>query len=158
MKKLSHLDNKGQPRMVDISAKKETRRAATARAVVRMEPETLRLIQSGQTAKGDVFTTARLAGIMAAKQTPSLIPLCHPLMLEDVRVELTPDEAESAVVITATALTTGKTGIEMEAMTAAAVAALTVYDMCKAADRGIRIEELRLLRKSGGRSGTIILE
>jgi len=158
MKKLSHLDDKGQPRMVDISAKKETKRAATARAIVRMKLETLRLIQTGQTAKGDVLTTARLAGIMAAKQTPSLIPLCHPLMLEDVQVELTPDEAESAVMITATALTTGKTGMEMEAMTAAAVAALTVYDMCKAADRGIRIEELRLLRKSGGRSGTIILD
>ena len=158
MKKLTHIDEKGRPRMVDVSGKPDTKREATAKALIRMEPETLRLIQEGKTAKGDVLSIAQLAGIMAAKKTPELIPLCHPLILDDVRVELNLNEAESTVEITATAVTTGKTGVEMEAMTAAAIAALTIYDMCKAVDRGIKMENLRLVRKSGGKSGEITLE
>ena len=144
--------------MVDVSAKADTKREAMARGTVRMRPETLALIQSGGVAKGDVIAVARLAGIMAAKRTHELIPLCHPLPLTHIDVEITPDEAESALQIEATARTTGKTGVEMEALTAVAVAALTVYDMCKAVDRGMRIEGVRLARKRGGKSGEIVLE
>ena len=144
--------------MVDISAKADTVRVAVARGSVRMQPETLALIQSGGVPKGDVIATARLAGVMAAKRTHELIPLCHPLLLTDIDVEITPDEAASSLEISATVRSTGKTGVEMEAMTAVSVAALTVYDMCKAVERGIRIEAVRLVRKSGGKSGEIVLE
>ena len=157
-KRLSHLDASGRARMVDVSAKAETAREAVARGTVRMQPSTLTLIQSGGMAKGDVIAVARLAGIMAAKRTHELIPLCHPLPLTHIDVEITPDEGESALQIEATARTTAKTGVEMEALTAVTVAALTVYDMCKAVDRGIRIEGVRLARKRGGKSGEIVLE
>ena len=157
-KRLSHLDESGRARMVDVSAKADTAREAIARGTIRMQPETLALIQSGGVKKGDVIAVARLAGIMAAKHTHELIPLCHPLLLTDIDVQLTPDEAESAVRIEATVRTTGKTGVEMEALTAVSIAALTVYDMCKAVDRGMRIEAIRLAEKRGGRSGEIVLE
>ncbi len=144
--------------MVDISAKADTARVAVARGIVRMRPETLALIRSGRVEKGDVLAVARLAGVMAAKKTHELIPLCHPLLLTDIDVQLHPDQGEGAVHIEATVRSTGKTGVEMEALTAVAVAALTVYDMCKAADRAMRIEAVRLVRKSGGKSGEIVLE
>jgi cyclic pyranopterin phosphate synthase len=140
--------------MVDVSAKAETERVATAAASVLMEPETLALIMAGGVKKGDVLGVARLAGIMAAKRTPDLIPLCHPLALTGVTVDLACDAARHAVDITATCRITGRTGVEMEALTAVTVAALTVYDMCKAVDRGMRITEVRLVHKSGGKSGT----
>jgi len=149
---LSHLDERGAARMVDVSEKSETARTAVAEAVVRMQPATLALIQQGGIAKGDVFATARLAGIMAAKKTHELIPLCHPLTITGVTVDLAP-QSDSTLVIRATVKTTGKTGVEMEALTAASVAALTVYDMCKAVEKGIRIEAVRLLEKHGGKSG-----
>ena len=156
--RLSHIDDAGRARMVDVSAKADTAREAVARGSVRMQAETLGLVQSGGMPKGDVIATARLAGVMAAKRTHELIPLCHPLLLTDIDVEITPDEAASSLEISATVRSTGKTGVEMEAMTAVSVAALTVYDMCKAVDRGIRIEGVRLVRKSGGKSGEIVLE
>lgn len=156
--KLSHIDEKGRPSMVDISAKADTQREAIAKGRVRMQPATFELIKRGGVAKGDVLTVAQLAGIMAAKQTANLIPLCHPLLLGNVKVELTLDEANSAIDITTTVKSIGKTGVEMEALTATAVAALTIYDMCKAVDRGMQIENIRLARKSGGKSGTIELE
>ncbi len=155
---LTHLDALGRPRMVAISAKPDTERQAIAKCVVYMKPETLEKLKKGDMPKGDVFTTAQLAGIMAAKETPHLIPLCHPVLIGEVKVEFRVDEKESIVEITSMVKNTGKTGVEMEALTAAAVAALTVYDMCKAIDRGMRIDRLRLTRKSGGKSGTIILE
>ncbi|HTI01072.1 MAG TPA: cyclic pyranopterin monophosphate synthase MoaC [Acidisoma sp.] len=151
--KLSHFDAAGQAAMVDVSGKDETLREATARARITMRPETLALIESGSAKKGDVLGVARLAGIMAAKRTADLIPLCHPLPLSSVRVDLEPDALASAVEITATVRTTGRTGVEMEALTAASVAALTVYDMCKAVDRGMVVESLRVTAKSGGKSG-----
>jgi len=157
-KRLTHLDSAGRARMVDVSAKADTAREAVARGSVRMQPETLALIQSGRVKKGDALAVARLAGVMAAKKTHELIPLCHPLLLTDIDIQLCPDEAESAVHIEATVRCTGKTGVEMEALTAVAVAALTVYDMCKAADRAMRIDGVRLVRKSGGKSGEIVLE
>lgn len=157
-RRLTHMDASGRPRMVDISAKADTARQAIARGSVRMKPETLALIQTGRVAKGDVLSVAQLAGVMAAKKTHELIPLCHPLLLTDIDVQLQPDEKTSALHITASVRTTGKTGVEMEALTAVAVAALTVYDMCKAVDRGMRIENVRLARKSGGKSGEIVLE
>ena len=157
-KRLTHVDSAGRARMVDVSAKPDTVRVAVASGSVRMRPETLALIQSGRVAKGDVLAVARLAGVMAAKKTHELIPLCHPLLLTDIDVQLQPDKAESVVRIEATVRSTGKTGVEMEALTAVAVAALTVYDMCKAADRAMRIEGVRLVRKSGGKSGEIVLE
>ena len=153
-KRLSHIDRSGRARMVDISAKKDTKREAVARGTVRMQPETLVLIQSGGAAKGDVIAVARLAGIMAAKRTHELIPLCHPLPLTHIDIDITPDKKESALQIEATVRTTAKTGVEMEALTAVAVAALTVYDMCKAVDRGMKITDIRLVHKSGGKSGT----
>jgi len=149
---LSHLDAAGGARMVDVSAKAETARVATAEAIVRMKPETLALIQSGGMPKGDVIAIARIAGIMAAKRTPDLIPLCHPLPITGATVEIVPS-ATDRLRITATVKTTGKTGVEMEALTAASVAALTVYDMCKAVEKGMVIESVRLLEKSGGKSG-----
>jgi len=158
MAKLSHLDESGRARMVDVTAKDDTLREAVAKGSVRMKPETLALIQSGGVPKGDVLAVAQVAGVMAAKRAHELIPMCHPLLLSAVDVRLEPDEKESAVQITATVRTTGKTGVEMEALTAVAVAALTIYDMCKAVDRGMRIEGVRLARKSGGRSGKVVLE
>jgi indole-3-glycerol phosphate synthase len=150
---LSHVDAHGHARMVDVSAKDETERVAVAGARVVMKPETLARIEAGDVAKGDVLQVARLAGIMAAKKTPDLIPLCHPLALTSVEVELTCSMATSSVEITATCRLKGRTGVEMEALTAAGVAALTIYDMCKAIDRGMTVTDLRLLRKSGGKSG-----
>ena len=154
MSGLSHLDAEGRARMVDVSAKGESERVAIAAGSVLMQAATLDLILAGGIAKGDVLATARIAGIMAAKRTPDLIPLCHPLALTSVTVELACDKTRGAVDITATAKITGRTGVEMEALTAVGVAALTLYDMCKAVDRGIRITDLRLLHKSGGKSGT----
>ena len=155
---LPHLDQQGHARMVDVGGKEPTAREAVARGSVHMKPETLRLITQGQVQKGDVLSVARVAGVMAAKRTSELIPLCHPIPLDQVTVDLEPDDDASAVHITATARTTAKTGVEMEAMTAVAIAALTVYDMCKSVDRGIRVEAIRLVSKSGGRSGDIVLE
>ncbi len=136
---LTHIDDQGQARMVDVGGKEATRREAIAEAIVTMSPETLRLVVEGQMKKGDVFGAARLAGIMAAKKTPELIPLCHPLPIDAVQVDFTVDEDTSSIVIKTTVGTTARTGVEMEAMVAAAVAALTVYDMCKAAEKGITI-------------------
>ena len=155
---LTHLDEQGRARMVDVGWKPVTDREAVARGAVQMQPETLRLIQEGLVKKGDVLTIAQLAGIMGAKRTAELIPLCHPLPLNKVDVELEPDAAGSRVNITATASTSGKTGVEMEALTAVTVAALAVYDMCKAVDRGMQIGSVRLVRKRGGQSGDIDLE
>ena len=152
MSTLTHFDAAGNAVMVDVGSKPETARAATARVSVKMRPETLRMIVQGQAKKGDVFAVARLAGIMGAKRTADLIPLCHPLPITAVTVDLAP-EGEDTVAITATVKTTGRTGVEMEALTAASIAALTVYDMCKAVDRGMRIEGLRVVEKSGGASG-----
>ncbi len=150
--KLTHFDAEGRAVMVDVGAKPVTDRAATARARVVMLPATLAMIRGGTAKKGDVLGVARLAGIMAAKRTAELIPLCHPLPITAVTVDLEP-VGEDAVEITATVKTTGQTGVEMEALTAASVAALTVYDMCKAVDRAMRIEGLRVVAKSGGKSG-----
>jgi cyclic pyranopterin phosphate synthase len=150
---LTHFDDQGRAAMVDVSAKEQTSRTAVARGRVVMAPATLELIQAGQVGKGDVLGVARLAGIMAAKRTSDLIPLCHPLLISKVTVDLTPAPPD-AVEIEATVKVTGQTGVEMEALTAVTVAALTVYDMCKAADRGMRIEAVRLVHKSGGKSGT----
>jgi cyclic pyranopterin phosphate synthase len=155
---LTHLDEQGRAKMVDVGWKPVTDREAVARGSVQMQPDTLRLIVEGLVKKGDVFTIAQLAGIMGAKRTAELIPLCHPLPLNKVDVELEPDEAHNRVNITATASTSGKTGVEMEALTAVSVAALTVYDMCKAVDRGMQIGSVRLVRKRGGQSGDITLE
>ena len=157
-KKLTHIDDEGRPRMVDVTGKADTERVAVAGGTVSMLPATFQIIKQGKAAKGDVLTTAQLAGIMAAKRTPDLIPLCHPILIGNVNIDFTLDEKHSAVEITATVVSTGKTGVEMEALTATAVAALTIYDMCKAVDRGMKIENIRLLRKSGGKSGTIELE
>jgi cyclic pyranopterin phosphate synthase len=154
MSKLSHIDDEGKAVMVDVSAKDETDRTATAEGSVLMQAETLQLILDAGVKKGDVLSVAQLAGIMGAKKTPELIPLCHPIALTLVEVTLTPDPARNAVDIAATCRTTGKTGVEMEAMTAVAVAALTVYDMVKAVDRGVRLTDIRLTHKSGGKSGT----
>lgn len=151
---LTHFDGEGNAVMVDVSAKAETSRTAVARGAVVMKPETLALIAARGMKKGDVLTVAQLAGIMGAKRTPDLIPLCHPLALSSVSVELSLDEAQSAVLIESTCRLTGQTGVEMEALTAVSVAALTVYDMCKAVDKSMRIEAIRLVHKSGGKSGT----
>ena len=156
MKKLTHFDETGAARMVDVSGKAETAREAIAGARVTMEPATLRLILDRKVSKGDVFGVARIAGIMAAKRTADIIPLCHPLGLTSVEIDFEPDRKSSCVLITVVARTTGKTGVEMEALTAAAAAGLTIYDMCKSADRAMTITDLRLLRKSGGKSGTYV--
>ena len=153
MSKLTHIDAAGQAQMVDVGAKSVTERVAVAEAVVGMQPETLKLIIEGGHKKGDVFAVARIAGIQAAKKCADLIPLCHPLMLSSVNVHLEADIAASQVRITATCKLAGQTGVEMEALTAASVAALTIYDMCKAVDRGMVIQGVRLLEKSGGKSG-----
>lgn len=154
MSGLTHFDSAGNAVMVDVSAKDETARVAVAKGRVVMAPETLREIVERRIKKGDVLAVAQLAGIMAAKKTHELIPLCHPLPLTSVKVELTPDPAANAVEIEATVKVGGKTGVEMEALTAVSAAALTVYDMVKAIDRGMRIEAIRLAHKSGGKSGT----
>jgi cyclic pyranopterin monophosphate synthase len=154
MSDLTHFDSAGRAHMVDVGAKPETARVATARGSVFMERSTLDLIMGHGIKKGDVLSVARLAGIMGAKRTPDLIPLCHPLPLSAVSVDLSCDPERNAVDIAATCKITGRTGVEMEALTAVAVAALTVYDMCKAVDRGMRIGEIRLVHKSGGKSGT----
>ncbi len=156
--RLTHIDEQGRARMVDVGHKPETEREAVARGAVSMQEETLALIKGGNVEKGDVLSVARLAGIMAAKRTAELIPLCHPLPLDSVDVDLELNESSSEVRITATARTTAKTGVEMEALTAVSVAALTIYDMCKAVDRGMRIEGVRLVQKRGGQSGEIVLE
>ena len=153
-KKLTHFDERGNAHMVDVGAKDVTERVAVAQASVTMQPATLKLIKDKKAAKGDVLAVAQLAGIMAAKKTPDLIPLCHPLSLSSVDVKLSLDPKRKAVDIEATCKLKGKTGVEMEALTAASVAALTVYDMCKAVDRGMVITDLCLIEKRGGRSGT----
>jgi cyclic pyranopterin monophosphate synthase len=153
---LTHLDEHGAARMVDVGAKPDTERVAIAGGVVYMQPETLRLIRDGAIKKGDVLTIARIAGIMAAKRTSELIPLCHPLPLTYLDVEMSLDEEANAVQITATARTVGKTGVEMEALTAVSVAALTVYDMAKAVDREMRLSDIRLLEKRGGQRGDYV--
>jgi cyclic pyranopterin phosphate synthase len=154
MGSLTHFDDDGNAVMVDVSAKEATERTATAKGSVFMQADTLALIVAGGVKKGDVLSVAQLAGIMGAKRTPDLIPLCHPLGLSAVDVALSCDTERRAVDITATCKLTGKTGVEMEALTAVAVAALTVYDMCKAVDRGMRIADIRLVHKAGGKSGT----
>ncbi len=154
MSDLTHIDAEGRARMVDVGAKAETEREAVARGEVYMQPATLELITTGGAAKGDVLGVARVAGIMAAKRTADLIPLCHPLPLTRAAVDFQIDRAGSCIRIQATAATVGKTGVEMEALTAVSVAALTIYDMAKAAEKGMRIDNIRLVKKTGGKSGT----
>ena len=158
MSRLTHLDAQGNAHMVDVSEKDVTSRSATAKALVEMLPATLSLILEGKAKKGDVVATARIAGIMAAKKTHELIPLCHPLMISKVTVDFAPDTASSTIEVTATVKVEGKTGVEMEALTACSVAALTLYDMCKAVDRGMKITNLRLVEKAGGKSGHFTAE
>jgi len=158
MAKFTHLDDDGNAVMVDVTAKDATERTATAKGSVVIAPETMALILEGGVKKGDVLSVAQLAGIMAAKKTPNLIPLCHPLGLSSVKVNLTCDAERNAVDITATCKLTGQTGVEMEALTAVAVAGLTVYDMCKAIDRGMRLVDIRLTHKAGGKSGVFEAE
>ncbi len=155
---LTHLDDEGRAHMIDVGDKAETERVAVARGAVHMRPETLRLIAEGGVPKGDVLAVAQVAGTMAAKRTPDLIPLCHPLLLTQVDVAFEIDEEASRVEIIATVRCRGKTGVEMEALTAVSVAALTIYDMAKAVEKTMRIGDIRLVRKSGGRSGEIVLE
>jgi cyclic pyranopterin monophosphate synthase len=154
MARLTHFDKEGKAAMVDVGAKPESERVAVARGRITMQPQTMALVKAGQMGKGDVLGVARLAGIMAAKRTAELIPLCHPLALTSIAVDLTLNEPLSAVDIEAMVKLTGRTGVEMEALTAVSVAALTVYDMCKAVDRGMVISEIRLVQKSGGKSGS----
>jgi cyclic pyranopterin monophosphate synthase len=154
MSKLSHLDDKGQARMVDVSEKDVTSRTAIAEGFVSMLPKTLALIESGEAKKGDVLATARIAGIMAAKKTHELIPLCHPLAITKASVEFTPSMDPAGIHVAAEVKVTGQTGVEMEALTAVSVACLTIYDMLKAADKGMVISDIRLTGKTGGRSGT----
>jgi len=153
LSRLTHLDSAGRARMVDVGDKPESRRTATAQGDVRMRPETLRLIMEGGHAKGDVLAVARVAGVMAAKRTAELIPLCHPLPLSRVEIDLEPLPDEQTLRCRATAETVARTGVEMEALAAVQIALLTVYDMCKAVDRGMTITDVGLIRKSGGRSG-----
>jgi len=158
VEELTHIDASGRPRMVDVTGKPDTQREAVAKCVVRMKAATFARLRKDSMPKGDVLAVAQLAGIMAAKQTPHIIPLCHPLLIGDIKVEFNLDEENSAVEITTTVKSIGKTGVEMEALTATAVAALTIYDMCKAVDRSMMIENIRLISKSGGKSGAINLE
>jgi cyclic pyranopterin phosphate synthase len=153
---LTHLDNSGTARMVDVGQKADTERTAIAAGEVTMQPETLRLIREGALKKGDVLTVARIAGIMAAKRTSEIIPLCHPIPLTHFDIDLTLDDSPPRVLIRATARTTGKTGVEMEALTAVSAAGLTIYDMAKAVDRGMRIQNIHLVEKHGGKSGDYI--
>jgi cyclic pyranopterin monophosphate synthase len=154
MVKLTHIDDSGAALMVDVSDKETTKRTAVARGRVVMEPATLALIESGEAKKGDVLATARIAGIMAAKRTHELIPLCHPLALSQIVVDLELDRDASSVEVTATVRLSARTGVEMEALTAVSVACLTIYDMVKAVDRGMKVTDIRLIHKSGGKSGT----
>ena len=156
MKKLSHVNHQGDIQMVDVTKKGNTIREAKARGVVKMDARTLQLIENGQITKGNVLTTAKIAGIMAAKKTGELIPLCHPLALTGIDVHFNIDHQQSLIVIEATARITGKTGVEMEALTAVSVAALTIYDMCKAVNKNIMIGDIMLLEKRGGKSGTFV--
>jgi cyclic pyranopterin monophosphate synthase len=156
MAQLSHLDEQGRARMVDVSEKEITSRVALARGTIRMRPKTLALILGEKIEKGDVFSVARVAGIMAAKKTSELIPMCHPLNITSVEIDLSPRQKPARVEIEASVRVSGKTGVEMEAMTAVAVAGLTIYDMCKAVDREMTIGEIRLVEKSGGKSGTFV--
>lgn len=158
MAELTHFDDGGNAHMVDVSGKAVTDRLATAEAAIKMRPETLAHITQGTAKKGDVLGVARLAGIMGAKKTSDLIPLCHPLPITKVTLDLTPDETLPGVRITATVKTSGQTGVEMEALTAASTAALTIYDMLKAAEKGMEIVSIRLLRKEGGKSGTYTVD
>ena len=158
MAKFTHLDDDGNAVMVDVSDKEPTERTATAKGSIIMQPQTMALILEGGVKKGDVLSVAQLAGIMGAKRTPDLIPLCHPLDLTSVKVDLECDEGRNAVLITATCKLKGVTGVEMEALTAVSVAALTVYDMCKAVDRGMKITDIRLTHKAGGKSGAFEAE
>ena len=158
MSKLTHFDEDGAARMVDISAKQETAREAVAEGYVFMQPETLSLILDRKVVKGDVFGVARIAGIMAAKRTPELIPLCHPLNISSVNITFEPDKERSCVLISATVRIFNRTGVEMEALTAVAAAGLTIYDMCKSTDRTMTISSIRLMKKSGGKSGTFVRE
>ncbi len=153
MPQLTHLDEQGRAQMVDVTDKEVTERVAVARATVTMQPETLKLILVGGHKKGDVIAVARIAGIQAAKKCSELIPMCHPLMLTSVKVDIEVDEPNHSLIIFATCKLSGKTGVEMEALTAASIAALTVYDMCKAVDRGMLITDIQLVKKSGGKSG-----
>lgn len=154
MEGFTHFDQQGRAKMVDVGNKPKTEREAVARAAVRMQPKTLSLIETGQLTKGDVLGVARVAGIMAAKKTPVLIPMCHPLLITSVNIQFLMDKTAGAVEIEARVTLTGQTGAEMEALTATSVAALTIYDMCKAVDKGMVIEQVRLVKKSGGKSGT----
>jgi len=156
MGKLSHLDEQGRAKMVDVSDKDTTRRIAVARGSIHMRAETLELILDDKIEKGDVFAVARVAGIMAAKKTAELIPMCHPLNITSVEIDLVPGDNPARVDIEASVRVSGKTGVEMEAMTAVSVAGLTIYDMCKAVDREMSMGEIRLVKKSGGKSGTFI--
>jgi cyclic pyranopterin phosphate synthase len=152
---LTHINEQGRARMVDVGGKDDSERVAVARAVISMQPETLALIKSGGIKKGDVLGVAQVAGIMGAKQTSSLVPMCHPLMLNAVDIQFELDDDTSSVIITSVVKTTGKTGVEMEAITAAAIAAITIYDMAKAVDRWMEIKEIKLLEKWGGKSGHV---
>ena len=152
--RLTHLDERGQARMVDVGDKTATNRIAVARGLVRMQSATLAAIVDGGIPKGDVFAVARVAGIMAAKRTSELIPLCHPLPISSVSIRFEPDEVHSTVLVESTVRVTGNTGVEMEALTAVSIAGLTIYDMCKAIDRGISVDEVHLVEKRGGKSGT----
>jgi cyclic pyranopterin phosphate synthase len=158
MKEMSHMDEQGRPKMVDVSGKPETERIAIAKGLVKMQAATFKRIKEGQVEKGDVLAVAQLAGISAAKQTSHLIPLCHPIPIDEVKIDFELDDNNSAVEITAAVKSTGRTGVEMEALTAVSIAALTIYDMVKSIDRGARIESIRLVKKSGGKSGEITLE
>ncbi|TAK31732.1 MAG: cyclic pyranopterin monophosphate synthase MoaC [Chloroflexota bacterium] len=158
MSDFTHFDKAGRARMVDVTSKSETEREAVAKGRVVMQPETLRLIRAGGVSKGDVLAVAQVGGIMAAKQTATLIPMCHPLPLTSVGIEFVPHDERGEIEIVARVKTAGRTGVEMEALTAVSVAALTIYDMCKAVDRAIRITDIRLAEKRGGKSGTIVLE
>ena len=156
MPKFSHIDDKGQVRMVDVTAKKPTVRTAIAGGTIHMNPETFKLIQNQKVKKGNVLETARIAGVMAAKKTSELIPMCHPLNITHIQVDFSPDASESCMGIEATVRAIDQTGVEMEAITAVSVAALTIYDMCKSSDKEMTISQIRLLKKSGGKSGTYI--
>jgi cyclic pyranopterin phosphate synthase len=158
MANFTHFDKEGAARMVDITAKEETAREAVAEGRVFMQPETLALILDRNVVKGDVFSVARIAGIMAAKRTPELIPLCHPLSISSVNIDFEPDKDQSCVLVRATVRIFSRTGVEMEALTAVSAAGLTVYDMCKSTDRTMTISDIRLMKKSGGKTGTFVRE
>ncbi len=158
MSKLTHFDKEGAARMVDVTAKDETAREAVAEGRVFMQPETLTLILDHKVVKGDVFSVARIAGIMASKRTPELIPLCHPLNISSINIDFEPDKERSCVLVRATVRIFARTGVEMEALTAVAAAGLTIYDMCKSTDRTMTLSDIRLMKKSGGKSGTFVRE